>query len=222
MKTANILKITLAVLCLLFAPFVPVMGQDAASAYPTAMQTALAQLQQAKSAEELTASINTFSRIGEAMPGEWLPGYYKNLTRLNMSGSLASAKEKDKLLEEVLKEVENLLKQHPNNSELLALKGYHHMLYISADPASRGPQFSGLTIQLLHQAMAADPTNPRAYLLLGQMQWGMAQFMNSSTEEACKLFSKARDLYAAEKEEAGLAPRWGKESANQLAMRCKQ
>jgi hypothetical protein len=221
MKTANILHITLAVLCLLFTPFVPALAQDAASAYPAAMQTALAQLQQAKSAEELTATINTFSRIGEAMPGEWLPGYYKNLTRLNMSGSFASAKEKDKLLEEVLKEVESLLKQHPNNSELLTLKGYHHMMYVAADPASRGPQFSGLTIQLLRQAMAVDPANPRAYLLLGQMQWGMAQFMNSATDEACALFSRAHELYTSAPKDNTLAPSWGAASAQQLMQRCQ-
>lgn len=220
MKTANLLTITFSALCLLLTPLLPALAQNAASAYPKAMQQALAQLKQAKSADELTATINTFSRIGEAMPGEWLPGYYKNLTRLNMSGSLSSAKEKDQLLEAVLKELDELLKQHPNNSELLTLKGYHHMLYVAADPAGRGPQFSGLTIQLLRQAMAADPNNPRAYLLLGQMQWGMAQFMKSSTDEACALFARAHELYTTSPDTPSLAPSWGAGTAKQLLERC--
>lgn len=215
------MKTSLSFLLFLLLPLLSLNAQDAASAYPKAMQSALAQMQKAKSPEERTATINTFSRIGDVMPGEWLPGYYKNLTRLNMFNGVAGAKEKDKLLEEVLADVESLLKQHPNNSELLTLKGYHHMLYVAADPASRGAQFSGLTIQVLHQAIAANPKNPRPYLLLGQMQLGIAQFMNGSTDGACRNILKARELYAAQPEEASLAPGWGAESAEQLALRCQ-
>ena len=216
------MKTSLSFLLFLLLPLLSLNAQDAASAYPKAMQSALAQMQQAKTPEEKNATINTFTRIGDAMPGEWLPGYYKNLTRLNMFGSAGGAKKKDKLLEEVLAEVEELLRQHPGNSELLTLKGYHHMLYVAADPASRGAQFSGQTIQVLHQAIAANPNNPRPYLLLGQMQLGIAQFMNGSTDEACRNIFKARELYAAQTQEASLSPTWGADSADQLALRCQQ
>lgn len=212
------MKTSMSVLLFLLLPLLHVNAQEAA--YTKAMQSALAQMQQATTAEKQLATINTFSRIGEAMPGEWLPGYYKNLTRLNGMNSLPDAAAKDKMLAEVLSEVEQLLKAHTGNSELLTLKGYHHLLFIAADPASRGPQFSGATIQLLQQAIAANPENPRPYLLLGQMQWGMAQFMNSSTDEACKLFKRASQLYAASPETEGLMPAWGAADASKLALQC--
>ncbi len=214
------MKTSITFLLFLLLPICYVKAQQA-DAYPKAMQSALAQMQNAATADEYTAAVNTFSRISEAMPGEWLPAYYKNLIRLNNFDKLPSAAEKDKMLEEVLMELERLLEQHPNNSELLTLKGYHHMLFVAADPASRGAQFSGSTIQILQQAIAADPNNPRAYLLLGQMQWGMAQFMNSSTADACKLFSKANELYTAATVSNNLAPGWGAKTAQQLQQRCQ-
>ena len=214
------MKTFINILLFAFLPVLYLHAQNTKSAYPKAMEAALAQMQQAKTAEDFTATINTFTRIGEAMPAEWLPVYYKNFTRLNMSSKMEDAKERDKLFEEVLADTENLIRQHPGNSELLTLKGYHHLLFVAADPASRGPQFSGITIQVLRQAIAANPQNPRAHLLLGQMLWGMAQFMNSSTDEACRLLHKANELYAAEKGSASMAPNWGSKAAQQEAARC--
>lgn len=207
-------------LLFLLLPILYLRAQEPASAYPKAMQSALAQMQKAKSPEEQTAAINTFSRIGEAMPGEWLPGYYKSLMRLNMAGSMANGKEKDQMLQDVLDDLEKQLKKHPQNSELLSLKGYHHMLYVAADPMSRGAQYSGRTIQVLQQAIAAKPDNPRPYLLLGQMQLGMARFMNSSTDDACALIGKANSLYAAEDKPASLEPAWGAETAKAMMEHC--
>ena len=214
------MKTSMSFLLFLLLPILYLRAQEPAAAYPKAMQSALAQMQQAKSPEERTAVVNTISRISEAMPNEWLPGYYKNLARLNWAGNMANSKEKDQLLEEVLADLEKQLKTQTQNSELLSLKGYHHLLYVAADPVSRGAQYSGVTIQVLQQAIAANPQNPRPYLLLGQMQLGMAQFMKSSTEEACKLISKANELYKAAGKSASLEPAWGAETAKRFMEYC--
>ena len=216
------MKISITLLLFLLLPILYLQAQDSNPAYANAMKSGLAQLQQAKTAEELTATMNTFSRISDAMPNEWLPAYYKNLARLNSLGHAAPGKEKDKQLEEVLASLDQLLKQQPNNSELLTLKGYQHLLYMSSDPASRGQQWSAKTIQVLQQAIDANPKNPRALLLMGQMQYGMAQFMKSSTEGACRLFSKASALYAeADTEAEPFSPSWGAETAQQMQQRCE-
>ena len=217
------MKNSFFILVFLLLPFLHVTAQDGAAAYPKAMQGGISQMKKAKTAEDFNATANTFSRISEAMPGEWLPGYYKNLARLNGLGGAPAGKEKDQQLEEILAEIDLLLKQQPNNSELLTLKGYQHLLYMASDPASRGQQWSAKTIQVLHEAIGANPQNPRALLLMGQMQFGMAQFMKSSTDEACKLFRKANELYAAEQNKAeALAPSWGAETAQRMQQNCEQ
>jgi hypothetical protein len=49
----------------------------------------------------------------------------------------------------------------------------------------------------------------------------MAQFMNSSTDEACALFSRAHELYTSVSKDNPLAPSWGAASAQQLMQRCQ-
>lgn len=213
------MKTLITFLLTLLFPFITVNAQDTA-AYAKAMQGALAQMQTAATAEQHTAAINTFSRISEAMPQEWLPGYYRNFTRLNMLDEAAEVAAKDKLLEEVLLDIERMLQQHPGNSELLTLKGYHHMLFVAADPASRGAQFSGQTLQVLQQAIAANPDNPRAHLLLGQMQLGIAQFMGSPATEACKSINRAHALFGEQVAAQSIQPQWGAAMAAQLLQHC--
>lgn len=209
------------IIAFLFLPFLYVTAQDDA-AYAKAMQKGLAQMQQAKSTDDFNTAANTFSRISGAMPTEWLPAYYKSLAQLNGLGKMPAGREKDQQLEGVLAEIEQQLKQQPNNSELLTLKGYQHILYMSADPASRGQQWAPKIYQVLQQAVAADPQNPRALLLMGQMQWGTAQFMKSSTDEACRLIGKAAELYAQEAagEEKSFKPTWGAETAEHMQLQC--
>jgi hypothetical protein len=211
------------ILAFLFLPFLYVTAQDGA-AYSKAMQKGLLQLKQAKSADDFNTTANTFSRISEAMPNEWLPGYYKNLARLNSLGKTAAGREKDQQLEAVLAAIEQQLEQQPDNSELLTLQAYQHILYMSSDPANRGAQWAPKIYQVLQQAVAADPQNPRALLLMGQMQWGTAQFMKSSTDEACRQISRASELYEAEAkavDEASLAPAWGAETAAHMLLQCQ-
>ena len=165
------------------------------AAYSQAMGQALGQWQGAKTAEDRQALVNSFDRIAAAKPNEWLPVYYSALIQLQDATKLPNASaEQDKAYNKVLQMLNGQLSQHPNNSELLALKGYRHMMYVAANPMARGQQYSGMAIAALQQAIQADDTNPRAYYLLGQMKLGMARFMQSSTDEACSLLNKAVSL----------------------------
>lgn len=213
------MKATTLMLFFVLLPFLHVHGQQTSAAYEQAMEQALAQMQSARSPETQAATLNTFGRIAEAMPAEWLPVYYQSLMRLNMAASSGNSKEKDVLLMEVLAALDAALQQHSANSELLALKGYHHLLYVAADPMNRGAQYSGRTVAVLEQAIAANPQNPRAYLLLGQMRLGMARFMNAPTTEACQLIAKANALYATATE-SSLLPGWGAGMARELMKSC--
>ena len=190
-------------------------------AYYQAMGQALGQWQGAKTPEDRQALVNSFDRIAATMPEEWLPVYYSALIQLQDATKLpAASAEQDKAINKVLVMVEDQLTKHPNNSELLALKGYRHMMYVAANPMARGQQYSGMAIAALQQAIQADDTNPRAYYLLGQMKLGMARFMQSSTDEACSLLNKAVSLYAEEEDVQSLAPSWGKNAAIEASAQC--
>ena len=55
-----------------------------------------------------------------------------------------------------------------------------------------------------------NPENPRALMLLGQMQFGTAQFFGTSVEEPCALIRKSISLYEKQEQtENNLMPTWG-------------
>lgn len=168
----------------------------------------------AQSADALQAVLNQLDRIGAAEGDRWEPYYYQAYGYIRMTGMVEGADDKDKYLDLALKAVEKGESIQPNDSELESLRGYVHMIRVTVDPASRGMQYSGMAFASFQKAVGMNPENPRAHFLLGQMQYGTAQFMGSGTEEACGTMAKAVALYGKASEAANaLAPSWGKENA---------
>lgn len=181
--------------------------------YEAAMEAAIQKLYQAQSPEALQQAANTFERIGKKETDKWHPHYYAGYARTMITAMSQENEGKDKLLDAALEHVNAAKKLAENNSEILALEGFIHMMRIPIDPASRGPQYSGMSIGALQKAIALDPENPRAHMLLSDMQYGMAQFLGSDTSEACKTLNKAIELFETDQPENKLAPAWGKEWA---------
>jgi cytochrome c-type biogenesis protein CcmH/NrfG len=129
---------------------------------------------------------------------------------------------KDAYLDQALVAIEKGKGIAPNESELVALEGFVHMIRVTVDPASRGQQYSGLAMQTFGKALGMNPNNPRAMSLLAQMQFGTAQFFKQQPTEACATASKALGLFdSATKSENPLAPQWGKEMTVGLIQNCK-
>lgn len=183
--------------------------------YEAAMASAIEKLNQARSPEDMQQAANTFERIGKKETDKWLPPYYAAYAQVMMTAMSQENAGKDDLLDAALANLNKAKKLSENNSEILAVEGFIHMMRIPIDPASRGPQYSGMAMGALQKAAALTPDNPRAQLLLADMQYGMAQFFGSDTSEACKTLQKAIDLFEAEQPADKLAPAWGKEWAMQ-------
>jgi hypothetical protein len=128
---------------------------------------------------------------------------------------------KDKYLDLALRSNEKAKALLPNESEIIALEGFIHMIRVTVDPASRGQQYSGLAFQSFGKAVSLNPENPRALALLAQMQFGTAQFFGSSTTEACGTNSKALEKFDTFKSDNALAPKWGRGMAEDLKKGCQ-
>ncbi len=195
------------------------------TAYIKAMEKQLKALGKAETSSELQNVANGFNRISEMNEGEWLPDYYAALALINAGfKSKEGIKVKDAYYYEAKKHIEKAIKAEGENSELIALKGYALMAELTADPAGRGQHMSGQVMNAFGTAISMDPNNPRAMILMAQMELGMARFFGQGPEKACKMAQNAMQLFLIE--EAGtvdnaLLPRWGKKNAETMIANCK-
>jgi tetratricopeptide (TPR) repeat protein len=190
-------------------------------AYENAMKKQLSAMQSIQTLEESQAVTNAFLRIAEAKSGEWLPLYYA--AYLQTTAVFRFAVDKDQFLDQALKLVEKAEKLSGENSEVSAMKGYVIMGKIAQDPASRGQSMSPQALQLFGKAISLDQENPRALMLMAQMEHGMARFFGQGPEKACGMAKSALALYAKEESKVSenyLLPTWGKPMAEELAASC--
>lgn len=190
-------------------------------AFESAMNKQLTAMKTIKTLEESQAVTNAFLRIAEAKPEEWLPLYYA--AYLQTTAVFRFEVDKDQYLDQAMSLIERAEKIAVDNSEVTAMKGYVLMGKISIDPASRGQSLSPQVMQLYGKAISMDRENPRALMLMAQMEQGMAQFFGQGPEKACGLARNAIELYSKEEAKIGegyLLPTWGKNQAEQVAKTC--
>jgi tetratricopeptide (TPR) repeat protein len=194
-------------------------------AYMQAMGKQLQALGQAQNAEELKEVANGFVRIANLNDKEWLPNYYAALalTRAGFT-SAAGIKEKDALFQEARTYIDKALKIAPNHSELLAIKGFAYMGELNVDPQLRGQHLSAEVMDNLGLALRYNAENPRAMILMAQMQLGMAKFFGEGPEKACGMAKRSLQLFEQEKNREKnnpFEPSWGVEMAEGLLQQCK-
>jgi hypothetical protein len=189
--------------------------------YIITMQKNIQMVYAAQTIPELQAAVNGFARIADVEKTKWEPHYYAAFGTILMATREADGAKKDEFLDLAdasIKAANALVK---NESELLALEGFVHMMRITVDPASRGQKYSPLAYQAFGKAVALNGDNPRALSLLAQMQFGTAQFFNSPVTEACTTLQKALDKFETYKSTNPLAPNWGREMTEGLKGNCK-
>jgi tetratricopeptide (TPR) repeat protein len=190
-------------------------------AYENAMKKQLAAMKSIQTLEESQAVTNAFLRIADAKTDEWLPLYYA--AYLQTTAVFRFEVNKDQYLDQAMSLVEKAEKISGENSEVTAIKGYVVMGKISLDPASRGQSMSPQAMQLFGKAISLDRENPRALMLMAQMEQGMARFFGQGPEKACGLAKNALALYTKEEAKTGedyLLPTWGRAQAQQVADAC--
>lgn len=189
-------------------------------AFQQAMGKQIGAVYSAQTIDELQAASNALDRIGQAEKSRWEPQYYSAFGYIMMATREKDPAKKDSFLDQALERVRQGAEISKENSELLALEGFVHMLRVSVDPASRGQQYSGMSMNAFGKALKANPNNPRALSLMAQMQYGTAQFFGSSTAEPCGMAGKALELFNTTGNTEPLAPQWGKEMTQGMVKKC--
>lgn len=169
---------------------------------------------------ELQAAVNAFERIGSTEKTKWEPYYYAAFGYIMMANQEQDGGKKDAYLDQAAAAVKKADVIQPNDSEIISLEGFVHMIRVTVDPASRGQQYSGLAMQTFGKAISLNRENPRALALMAQMQFGTAQFLGSSTTEACATNDAALQKFAIFKSDNSFAPQWGKGMAENTKAKC--
>lgn len=170
---------------------------------------------------ELQQAVNTFERIGAAEKTKWEPYYYAGFGYIMLANYEKEASKKDAYLDQATASINKAKEILPNDAEIIALEGFVHMIRVTVDAASRGQQYAGLAMQTFGKAISLNPDNPRALALMAQMQLGTAEFLGSSTEEACATNTKALHKFETLQSNNPFAPQWGKAMAESIKIKCK-
>ncbi len=214
------MKIILTLLTIILLNVRAYAGDEA---YREAMTEGLKQLEAAASADDFVAVANRFARIASVESTKWLPSYYAAYAMTVAAAIDQDLSARDLKLDEAQRYLDKSSPVDHDDSEVLALQGFIYMIRITADPANRGQQYSGLSAQALQKAKAANPDNPRALLLLAQLSFGTAQFFGAEITEACQLNEQALDIFETiEQDKDSFLPSWGRNQAQEFKKRCSE
>lgn len=122
---------------------------------------------------------------------EWLPKYYAAFALTNAGFRTEGIKEKDAFFKQAQDLIDKAISENGENSELVAMKGYALMGELAADPASRGQHMSGLVMGTFGKALSYDPENPRAMILMAQMEHGTAKFLAKAQKRLAEWQNRA-------------------------------
>lgn len=171
--------------------------------------------------EDLQKSVNVFERIGGAEKAKWEPYYYAAFGYAMMSTREADLTKKDSYLDLAQAALTKASDVKKDESEIVALEGFIHMLRINIDPQARGQKYSMMAMQSYGKATGLNPNNPRALGLMAQLQFGTAKFFQQEPVEACATAKKAVEIFNTTPAGITIAPSWGKGMTEELLKSCK-
>ncbi len=189
--------------------------------YVAQMTKSIDAIYKAQTPDEFQQAINAFERIGNAEKTKWEPFYYASFGYLMQATGEQDGGKKDQLLDLAAASLDKAKAVKENESEIVALEGFIYMIRLTVDPATRGPQYSGMAMQSFGKAIGLNPENPRALAFMAQMQYGTAEFFKSATTEACATLAKSLEKFASFKTDNQLAPKWGIRMAEGMKEQCK-
>jgi hypothetical protein len=186
--------------------------------YAQAMQKNIAQLDSAKSTDQLESLAAAFERIGDAEKTQWLPYYYAALAQTWIGWNPAT-KDKDANSAKInayLAKAEVIEK----NAELYAVENMSATQQMLVDPQNRYMTNGKDAATALQKGMQADPNNPRLYYLQGMSLFGTPPEYGGGKDKAKPLFEKSVALYKAAQPKP-LYPHWGQDEAVKMLAQCQ-
>lgn len=181
--------------------------------YASAMTKAVAAIDSAETPADYQAAANTFSRIAQAEPKEWLPLYYAAFSYLNHAFPMfkEDAAKALQTLDLAQASLDKAKAINPGESELAVLQAYVYIGRLMENQMAKGAEITPKVFGELEKAAAMNPENPRAPFLRGTYVLNMPEFYGGGAANAKPYFEKATALFDKESDR-GLLPHWGKKA----------
>ncbi len=188
--------------------------------YNDAMTKTLAEMDTLKSGDQFMALANKFERIALAEKSMWLPYYYSALARCTAVFIYNDNAKTDAILDVAEKHAKIADSLQPKNSEILVLRSMVLGGRIMVDPMTRGQSLGMQSMMVMNEAMQIDPTNPRAYYMLGQSLFYTPPQFGGGKDQGCAMFKKSKENYAIFKPASALHPNWGEDQVDEMLKQC--
>jgi len=188
--------------------------------YNDAMTKTLTEMDTLRLADQFMAIANKFERIAMVEKNMWLPYYYSALARCTAVFMYNDNAKTDAILDVAEKHAKIADSLQPKNSEVLVLRSMVLGGRIMVDPMSRGQSLGMQGMMLMSEAMQIDPTNPRAYYMLGRSLFYTPPQFGGGKDQGCEMFTKSKANYAIFKPASALHPNWGEDQVDEMLLEC--
>lgn len=214
-----IMKTTIITLSLALINMTAIAG---GKKYQEAMGKTLAGYADCQSTADFNALSDSFARIAEAEPEEWLPLYYQaHSIIVGNFRSTESAIDRDLMLDQAQKAIDKLLELVPTESEAMVLQGMLYTGRLVIDPRTRGQEYSAKSAISIGKAQGMNPSNPRARYMQIANDRGTAQFFGKDQKEFCNQAQVLVDDWDnLDLPTSAIHPSWGKEMTQGIASSC--
>jgi hypothetical protein len=179
-------------------------------------------LNRAKTTENYLEAAFYFEQLATQYPKQWLVLYYAGLAYIQSSYKALVSKDKDKLIDKAQPVIDKAFSLKPNGSELHVLQAFLYQSRLQVNPEIRGLTYSQEADASLKKAVAADPSNPRAYMLMAYNVYYTPGMFGGGAKNALPMFLKAREKFLAFTPELPFMPDWGEPENQQMIVACKK
>ncbi|MBN2814170.1 MAG: hypothetical protein JXQ80_08845 [Bacteroidales bacterium] len=179
-------------------------------------------ISKAKTVDQYLAAAFYFNMLMRTHTSDWLGFYYEAFSYIQASQQSLVSEHKDELLDKAQPLISKALELKPGASELLALQAFLYQARLQVDPASRALNFSKKADEAIKQAIAADPSNPRAYFLMACNVYYTPPMFKGGPKNALPLFQKAKEKFATYIPAHSFMPQWGSTENQQMIAECNR
>ncbi len=188
----------------------------AQTTYEKAMNDKIAKIEQVRSADELTALSNDFTRIADKEKTQWLPYYYSAYATLQRGRAMmqqGKTADLDAVADAADAQIAKAEALSPNNAELFILKKMSHGLRMMVNPQARFMTEGTAATEALTNAEKLSPNNPRITLLKAEDMYFTPPQFGGDKAKGLELFKKSLDQFDSFKPATAMDPNWGRAEA---------
>ncbi len=190
--------------------------------YMAVMERNVAMIDTATTNTTYSVANNTFERIANANPTEWLPIYYQAYCTVLMGMKQETPALKDEYFDKAEALINRADEISPDNSEIVVVQSWISSMKIGVDPSTRGQKLGPKAGMLTEKALKLNPENPRAHFLKGTSLFYMPANFGGGKDKALPVFQKALEKFNAAKPKNSIVPHWGQIPTEALLEQCKK